>query len=370
MTLRRLFLLLIAYIMIFSCNAPKTVPIINLSNISQSISLDLTDMLKDISMVQINSDFLLSTDDEIFVTTEYLIIYTNKQSIHLFDRDGNHIRKLTERGNGPGEFYALRDFFVDENERILYYRDENNYTRLIRIDISNGKVFDPLQIDFNFMTMDYINGKVFNLPMFRYAGRSFRAGAFPDSAIVARSVSLPSGEVEKYHGYHSYSYLFAGSTIISYSDEIFLLNYDYSDTLFSLKDNRLRPLYVLRLSDKITNVDVGGNGCEIVSICDKGIVLSKNKLEPFPSRGVVYTSGRDFVFLDRKGNVFNIDSIHMMGTQVDLMDNDNPWRLSSLLPVTCGKYGYMMVEHDFFETLPADFDIDNDNPIIIVGTLK
>ena len=80
--------------MIFSCNDSKTIPIINLNRIDQSISLDLTDMLKDISMVQIGSDFLFSTDDEVYVTSQYLIIYTNEQSIHLFGRDGKHIRKL------------------------------------------------------------------------------------------------------------------------------------------------------------------------------------------------------------------------------------------------------------------------------------
>jgi len=368
--MKKIALFFIGCIMLSSCKNPKTIPIINLNNIDQSISLDLMDMLKDISIVQISSDFLLSTDDEIYVTSQYLILYSNRQSIHLFDRDGNHIRKLTERGNGPGEFYALRGFFVDEDERILYYRDENNYTRLTRIDISSGKVLDPLDIDFNFMTMDYIKGKAYSLPMFRYAGRSFRAGALPDSAIVARSVSLSSGEVENYQGYHSYSYLFAGSTMTSYDDKIVLLNYDYSDTLFTLKNNQLSPLYVLRLSDKITNVTVGGSGCEIVSACDQGIVLAKNKLMPFPSRGVVYTSKREFVLLDRKGNVFNIENIHVIGTQVNLTDLDDPWLLSSLLPVTCGKYGYMIVEHDFFKTRPANFDVDNDNPIIIVGTLK
>jgi hypothetical protein len=218
--------------------------------------------------------------------------------------------------------------------------------------------------------MDYINGNVYSLPKFRYAGRSFRAGTFPDSAIVARPISLPSGKMTKYQGHHSYSYLFAGSTVRSYYDEILLLNYDYSDTLFTINDNRLCPLYVLHLSNKISNVGEGGSGCEIVFAYDKGVVLAKVKLVPIPSRGIVSFSKREFALLDRNGNVYKIDNICVMGTQINLTDQENLWRLSSLLPIICGKYGYMMVEHDAFEPQPPNIDPDNDNPIIIVGTLK
>ncbi|MCL2728348.1 MAG: hypothetical protein FWD56_08200, partial [Bacteroidales bacterium] len=205
-------------------------------------------------------------------------------------------------------------------------------------------------------------------------GLTFTGGPFPDSAIIAGSVLLPSGEMEMYRGQHRYSFLSLGSTITSYNNEILLLNYDYSDTLFTLKDNRLNPLYVLRLSDKMTGTAQGGSGCEIISVYNRGIVLSKNKLEYYnrtPRTVGVAIFGREFVLLDREGNVFRIDDIHVMDTQINL-SNTNPSirQLSSFLPIICGKYGYMLFEHDVLATRPANFDPDNDNPIIIVGELK
>ncbi|MCL2738111.1 MAG: 6-bladed beta-propeller [Bacteroidales bacterium] len=369
--MKKTALLFLGCVFIFSCRNATTIPIIDLNRVEQSISLDITDILKDISVVQISEDFLLSTSDQIYVTSQYLVIYTN-QSLHLFSREGEHIRKLAEAGRGPGEFNLIQKFFVDEDEHILYYIDDT-HPRLNRMDIRNRETLEPLQVDLRFVTADYMNGRIYGLPRFRYAGRSFTGGPFPDSGIVAHSISLPSGEMEEYRGHYSYSFLNTGATITSYRDEIVLLNYDYSDTLFTFKNNQLSPLYVLRLSNKMKHAADGGNGCRIISAYNAGIVFSKDRLEysGTPPRVGPYIAERVFFALyDRKGNVFKIDSINVMGAQINFADFENPWRLSSLLPVTCDKYGYMVVEHDFFETRPAHLEPDNDNPIIIVGELR
>jgi len=371
LTLKKFVLLFWGCVLVFSCENSKTIPTINLNDINQSISLNLEDMLKDISMVQISSDIMLSADDQIYVTSQYLIILINRQSLHLFRKDGEHIRKIAERGNGPGEFNSINKFFVDEDERVLYYIDHSQVPfRLNRIDIHSGKVLEPLPIDFNFLTVNYINGKVYSLPSFRYAGRSIVAGTFPDSAVVACSISLPYGEMEKYKGHHSYSYLQLGATIASYYDEVVLLNYDYSDTLFTLKNNQLSPLCILHIPDKMKNTADGGSGCEIIADYNKGLVLSKINLVTMSPRPGVLHSGREFALYDKKGGVFKIDNINVMGMQINFPRPEDNLRLSSFLPVICGNYAYMLFEHDFFETQPAGIDPDNDKPIIIVGTLK
>ena len=359
----------------FSCNNSEIIPVIDLNNIKHSINLDITDILKDITMVQISSDFLLSLDDKVYVTSRYLILYVNRESLHLFSRDGKHIRKLAERGNGPGEFYSIIDFFVDEEERILYYLDNFPQTRLNRIDINSGVTLEPLEIDFSTLTINYINGKIYSLPKFIWRGRTpfYPAGGYPDSAIVASSTSLPSGEITKYQGQHNYSFLAVGSSITSYYDEIVLMNLGYSDTLFTLKDNKLSPLCILRLSDKMTNTDTDekGSECRIISAYKNGIILSKIN---YVTRPRLLMEGREFFALyDRKGNIYKIDNINVMNTKisnVNLIDPEKTWQLSSLLPIICGKYGYMLVEYDFFEHRPPNSDPNNDNPIIIVGEVK
>jgi len=369
MILKKTAILFLGCILIFSCNKLTTIPVIDLNRIDRSINLNITDILKDISLVQISPEFLLATHNEIYVTAQYLVINTRLE-IHLFSRDGTYIRTLARKGRGPGEFITVGDFFVDEDERFLYYINKGMDFQMNRIDLSSGKVLDPIPIDFNFLKPFYINGILYGLPGARPAGPSMDTGTFPDSGIVACSIVLPSGEMEIFQGYHSYPYFSSFSAIKSYYDEVFLLNYNYSDTLFTLKDNRLSPLYVLRLSNKPQKWEGGGNSCNIFFAYRKGIVFEKVTYKAVSDNRAA-TFRRDFLALyDRERNVFKIENLNVIDTQVDLTNLAKYSFQSSYFPVACGKYGYMLVGHDFFETLPADLDPDNDNPIIIVGTLK
>ena len=373
MTLKKFFVFFLGCAILLSCNNSKTTPAIDLSKIDQSISLDLTDILKDISQVQISTDFLFSVNDQIYVTSRYLIIssdkYGDRASLDLFSRTGEHIRKLAERGNGPGEFYLIEDFFVDEEEQVLYYKDMGDRSRLYRIDLNSGTVHDPLHIDFTYLTTKYLNGKIYSFP--NYRGTFDQTNNYSDSAIVIQSTSLPFGEAKKVEGEHKYQFLPLGSTVTSYFDEITLINLGYSDTLFNLKDDKLSALCVLRLTNKMTGYEKGGSVAEIVSAYKNGIVLSKNNVEYKESERaqVLIYNTEYYALYDRKEGVYKIDSVRVMNTKIGLTDPEKH-PVSSLLPVTCGKYGYMLVEHSILETLPAGFDPENDNPVIIVGALK
>lgn len=356
-------------ILLFSCKNSKDIPIIDLNRIDQSISLDLNDILKDISVVQISKDKLLhSVNDKIYVTSQYLIIYSDKfsktnASMDLFNRKGELIRNLAVRGNGPGEFNIIENFFVDEQERILYYTDMRDRSILNRIEISNGVALEPLQIDFNYLTMNFINEKVYSLPNIK---GFFKTNEYPDSAIVLRSTSIPSGDIQEYKGDHNYSLMLLGSTLASYKEEVILLNLGYSDTLFNLKNNKLSPICVLPFPNKMTDYTKGGSLFHVISAYNNGIVLAKINVEYRPPMTIIYKN-EYFALYDRKGNISKIDNTNVMNTKIDLTEPGT--YIYSSLPIICGNYGYMLVEHDVLGT-QKDIDPDNDNPIIITGKLK
>jgi hypothetical protein len=319
---------------------------------------------------------VLSIRDEVYVTSQFLIYYINRESLHLFDRNGKHIRKLAEKGRGPGEFNSISYFFVDVEEQILYYLDQPP-TSLHRIDLSSGMALDPLQIDFTHLTTNYINGKIYSFQRFLVMGSTatlfFKEDAYPDSTLIC-SISLLNGEMDKYQVQHKYSPIVNGTSIASYYNEIAFLNLSYSDTLFVLKDNKLNPLCVLRFSNKTTSSTIQirgsstpiGNTFEIISAYNNGIVLLKKG-----DKGLEYLA-----LYDRKGSVCKISNTIVMGTQINTEAQERAHghrglggKLSELIPLTCGKYGYMVVEHHVLQNLPAHFDPDNDNPILIVGTL-
>ena len=375
--MKKLILFFLGCTILISCNNnTKNVPIIDLNKIKHAIDLDLSVILNDISFVQISSDFLFSVDDQIYVTSQFLIIYRNKYSketasLDLFNRNGVHIRKLATRGNGPGEFSLIEDFFVDDDENILYYKDMRNRTRLFRIDLNNGITLDPLQIDFTYLTANYHQGKIYSFPDFK--GWFTQTNESADSSIVVYSIALPSGEMTKYRGEHRYQFLVLGASISFYQDEIALINFGYSDTLFTFKDDKLIPRCVIDISNKMTDFEKGGDLARIISVYNNGIVLSKNNVtyQSYGERGGALNINTDYyVLYDRKGNVYKIDNTRVMNTTISLKDPEKNYLTSSLLPIICGKYGYMLVEHDVLETLPTGFDPNNDNPIIIVGEVK
>ena len=367
-------ILLLACVVTTSCRNAETIPIINLNKIDQSTSLDLNDLLTDISQVQISADFLLSMNDQIYVTPRYLIIYMdrygNRPSLHLFSRSGEHIQKLAEKGNGPGEFYSIEDFFVDEDESTLYYVDMKDRTSLFRIDIHSGAKLDPLSIDFSYLTTKYINGSVYSFP--NYMGNFDQINKYTDSSIIALNTCLPSQEVQKYKGGQKYPFLVLGSTITSYLDEITLVNFGYSDTLFFLQNNKLVPLCILHLNNKMTDYQKGGSVPHLISAYNNGIVLSKTNFEykiNERAQVLIYTT-EYYVLYDRKDAVYKIDNIHIYDTTINLTNPDHNFKDFSTFPATCGKFVYMMVGHDVLKTRSAGFDSTNDNPIIIVGALR
>ena len=308
-------------LMICSCNNSKNIPVFDINKINQSISIDLSDILKDISVVQISTDFLLSVNDKIYVTSKYLIVYRNRfgndASLLLFGRDGAYIRKLAERGRGPGEFYLIEEFFVDDEEQILYYVEMFDRTCLHRININSGVTLEPLQVDLTNLEINYVNGKVYGFPKHRFAFNE--ANKYADAAIVACSISLPSGEIEKYQGEHKYGYYLFGSSITSYRGKVSLINLGYSDTLFTLSDHKLSPLCVMHLSDKMTDYNKGGSGIRIISAYQNGVILLKFNMEPRP-RGGIQAVWEHFVLYDGKESMNKIDHMRVMNTKISLTD--------------------------------------------------
>ena len=379
---KTLFFLLV-FIALFSCKNRSTIIHADLENMENSITLDLSDILKNISITQISTEFLLSVNSKVYVTSQYLIV-NNEQSLHLFDRSGRHIRKLSERGNGPGEFFYIQDFFTDNQEEILYYIDMMDRSHISRLDIGNGKALDPLPIDISFLETKHINGKIYGLP--NYSGYFDNVSAEVDSAIIACSISLPTGEIEKYRGWHKYSFIIMGSTIASYHNEIDFINLGYSDTLFTLQDNRLQSLCVLDFAEKMTDYRVGGNGIQLISANRKGIVLSKIRLK-YTEQGerlILNYIPKYYTLYDRKGSVSHIDAIRVMDTEIPIGDEGelreaSAW-VSSPLPISCGKYGYMLIDPTHLNDPAAflkkagvqaiDFDPNNDNPFIIIGEIR
>jgi hypothetical protein len=108
---------------------------------------------------------LETTDESIFYEINKIVVYNDhffildekQATLLVFDGTGRYLRKLNKKGNGPGEYLSLDDFFISDG--LLY---------VFSSDIQKIIIYDT---DFNFIkdfstgthgtNFDYVNSNLF-----------------------------------------------------------------------------------------------------------------------------------------------------------------------------------------------------------------
>jgi hypothetical protein len=111
-----------------------------------NIKVDLSDMehnsvppssVKNCSVVRLetNDNSLIGEINKIYVTDEriYVLDSDKAKALLVFDREGKYLMTIGSRGNGPGEYYTIDDFYIDEEKRQISIFDAN-YRRILFYD--------------------------------------------------------------------------------------------------------------------------------------------------------------------------------------------------------------------------------------------
>ncbi len=151
-----LSLLLLSY----GCQGPNKADtsdemiVIDLTKKHEEISLKLEDFLDDIRLIRLetNEHSLLSHFYG-YVGDQYIIAMDFNNRILLFSADGRYIRTIAQKGKGPGEFNHIDAWDVDDSEQFLYYHDMGkNYIN--KHNLNNGKYEENIP----FSNKGYLNG--------------------------------------------------------------------------------------------------------------------------------------------------------------------------------------------------------------------
>lgn len=115
------------------------VPLIDLTNVTQSVSLNLSDLVSDIKIIRLETSeaSLIGADRHFIVGENYIICYS-MQNILQFDAEGKFIRCLAISGKGPFEFIGQPSISIDPNEINLYFKSQNS-AEIQCIDLRTGK---------------------------------------------------------------------------------------------------------------------------------------------------------------------------------------------------------------------------------------
>ena len=397
-----------------SCSTEKgELFVMNIDSPTGSIDLKLSDLLSDIRIIPLETkdDVLLTTKGAFKVSSKYIVYYSSSE-MHLFDKDGKHLRLLTAAGGGPNEFRQIINAFIDEENDIFYYTDVKNRTALCRINLLNGTYLEPIEREkntenFSMADMDNV-GNIYGF--FPAESLNFFSGSNKNdtsNCYITYKYNVNKNTIEGVEVSRSYISSGLNRSVSGYGDGAYIYDSSYADTLFFYRKNKVSPAIIVRMKDIITDLQAGGNTCSINIVYEGGFLLkhSHPKVDirtgisgNIESISVVNPTNNYFLADNKNGGLFIIKNFYIdpIGATINITKAiDQEQRDSELLNIDefvkkSGDYGFCLIdafkmeslieealagdklsgsEKEALSTLGAGIDEDS-NPVVITGKIR
>ena len=281
--------------------------------------------------------------------------------LSFFDADGQFIRRIGQRGQGPGEYLSLTGFDVSEQERLLFLYSSN---RQILIYTFDNKFLRSIPIDIRGVVMKTTWGYI------AYKDPLSQPQNLGKEAAVLVSLDENGNELEvlQYRKIEIERGSFFNPALLKNFDGNYYYYPPFQDTLYSVQADKIIPKYVLPKGS--------------FSIDIKDVETLEKRRDAF-SRGI---SLGDFILNDHqlilhctrqnqeKMYIYDLASKKLSGVSeiVNDMDNSFPFRpffihLNQWLEI---KTAYEIINESAM--LPAALkNLDEeDNPVIRISILK
>lgn len=353
---------------------------IDVTQKADEISIDLSDLSDNIKLVK------LETNEESLIEYFYgivgdkYIISINENNILQFSSDGSFIGTIAVRGGGPNEFNQLDAFVLDDKERFLMYHDISR-SNIFKYNLDKREYEKPIPFElidsFNGMvaindtTLAILTGRFSKYP-YRYFYLSHNGGLLGG---LKKETIIPQG-------------CWAGRTPIFMKamDNSILLHPSETDTLFSVNKNEMKPLLSFTVEKPVkTGSKTVGYHLAFLTMNQSFVYLQKSGYE-----SIITTHSSQINISDSQIIVFNkedasVKKINQL-TYQDIGITLNPYYLTFL------KNNRFIIRYPAIEFKALlnkaikdnsigeeklnnlkrlnDSITENDNPILITGTLK
>ena len=260
-------LVLVLLIMI-SCSNKSSVdnsflPQVNLrKSLSEIDVLPLKDEIKSVSYIPLketaNDTSLIDGVASYAITSEYIYILPVKEArIVVFDRKGNFIKAIINKGQGPNEFYGeITNIQADEkNNRLYLYNAENIWEYTLGGEFINKHTHEYLSVLTYKLQND--NFAAVALPYIPFETGSFGLGIFTkDGNKIITKNDFTSEYVSKDKA--GFTIRIAASPVsIPHS---ILFKAGCNDTIFRITENSIVPVGLVKLDNSeeeiINSLDV------------------------------------------------------------------------------------------------------------------
>jgi hypothetical protein len=290
---------------------------INLDTIQESTILYSSSLFKSVTpiILETTDESLIGNIDKIEIYKDLIFVLDNiiSKKVLVFDTTGKFIRKIGNRGQGPGEYTNPTDFTIDTDNEYIYVYD-GNARKLNCYNIQDGNFIRSVKTGNDNIKIHYIQ---------YYDGKLYTdATSYGDAEkeYMLQEIDIETGkqkaawlENKKYNkGYSNY----AGDNTFSYTRSPFYNNHSFEpkfvayfmDTILSINKDEISPFLAIN-SKKFINED------KVKLIKERGAGIS-NELY---SMDVIFNL-RDFIELP---NIILFDYQYNFSRKTVLFNKEN-----------------------------------------------
>lgn len=379
--MRKTIIFLLINLTLIGCSSEKkTIPIISLQNATQSIVINLSEMLKDIHIVQLETSAeILLGEDTYYLVSEKFIITIDREKILQFSGNGKYIRTLAKAGKGPDEFLRAEAFALDEKNEILYINHRGDSKNIIVYDLKDGKRIRriPTGVDNLISQIAVLNDTV--LVITPRMNQEYNLFCLSTTGKIISGIAPPAVKG-----------IGLQTSIEKVSDKLFYMPKEY-DTLYLTKNTAIEPYCFFNVEDRFTfdNNEIG-NFVYLSLIAPDFMIANKVHASiKMNGDGETYSMNAD------KVELYWIDNKNFTATGIKKFHNDflgvkdtfDPWKnylftTNDLGFVRYSSFNLKQLIKQSLETgnlenpikqriSSLDGQIDeNDNPILVIGKLK
>ncbi len=233
--------LLLIFILLLSCN-PKNMELYHFDpRILTEKKIILSEISDEISYLPLDNQLNLGMIyNDIIVINKSIFFSTRENGVLVFNFKGQLIRKIGNKGRGPGEYTYCHQFTVDEKRETVYILDQNE----IKVFSTSGNFIRKLSLhDYagTINTFESFNSKLFISFLPQSEGTKY------DWIIIDTLGNLVKKKDRSLFPFKS-AWLISGENY-KYDNKVFYWDH-FSDTVFSLSSElKEKPSFIIASGD-------------------------------------------------------------------------------------------------------------------------
>jgi hypothetical protein len=246
--------------LILACKSNKSETLITHDE-SHFLTLDFPSMLenkREITVSQIaenikyipletNSNSLIDRIMDAKFTREFIFIKDSKNGLMQFTRDGKFIQKVGMRGKGPGEYLFMRNFSIDEKNRLIYL--QSNEKQEILIYSFKGDYLKSIPFNLEVYKINWVRDSIF---------MSFSEPVTGNEKYVFMELNSNGDTLQTIPNYYHWNYNLPFQRTIVYNNRTDFYLFEnrlhfkgwYNDTVYTYNDrDQIVSIYFINLKE-------------------------------------------------------------------------------------------------------------------------